>query len=210
MVKIKICGITNNEDACAAAYSGADAVGFVFYEKSARAVSVEQAAAIIKTLPPFITIVGVFVNERPEKILSIADKTGLNCIQLHGDETPDISAQLSALTSRKIIKALRVRSEADLNGIKDYKASAVLLDAYKDASYGGTGELFNWNIAKAFNSKGDCQVILSGGLTPENVAEAIRLVRPYAVDVSSGVEREPGKKDSQKIKRFIEQAKGVK
>ncbi len=209
MTRIKICGITNVADAACAAQAGADAVGFVFYEKSARAVSVEQAAAIIKTLPPFITTVGVFVNVRPEKILSIADKAGLNCIQLHGDETPLECAELSALTSRKIIKALRVRSKADLKNIGEYKASAILLDAYKDASYGGTGEVFNWNIAKAFNSKGDCQVILSGGLTPENVSQAIRLVRPYAVDVSSGVESSPGKKDAQKIKRFMEQAKGV-
>lgn len=210
MVKIKICGITNNEDACAVAEAGADAIGFVFYEKSARRVSVEQAAAIIKTLPPFITTVGVFVNETPEKILSIADEAGLNCIQLHGDETPLECEKLAALTSLnlKMIKAVRVRSKADLKGIGNYKASAVLLDAYKDASYGGTGEVFNWDIAKDFNSKGDYPVILSGGLTPENVAQAIRLVRPYAVDVSSGVERAPGIKDNTKVRKFIKETRG--
>lgn len=207
MTRIKICGITSGSDAQMAVKSGADAVGFVFYEKSARAVSVEQTTAIIKTLPPFITTVGVFVNERPEKILSIADEAGLTCIQLHGGETPLECEKLSAMTSRKIIKAVRVRSEADLKNIGDYKASAVLLDSYKDSSYGGTGEVFDWNMAKGIPA--GCNLILSGGLTPENVSQAIRLVRPYAVDVSSGVESSPGKKDSEKIKRFIEQARGV-
>jgi phosphoribosylanthranilate isomerase len=202
MLKVKICGITDPDDALAAVGYGADALGFVFYQKSPRYVTPESVAKIIKELPPFVMTVGVFVNETETKINEIMHITGLNMVQLHGDE----SQEMCEIWPR-VIKAFRMREFTDLERLKDYNISAYLLDAYDPNIPGGTGQAFNWDIALEANKFG--KVILAGGLNPENIAKAVTRVRPYAVDVSSGVEKEKGKKDLDKMKLFIERAKSV-
>lgn len=204
MTKIKICGLTNFDDASAAIDLGADALGFVFFRESPRNISPEKAAAIITKLPVFTTTVGVFVNAPREEILKIVSQTGVSVIQLHGEESPE-----ACLLTRKVIKGIRIKSIESLEPLKRYQGlvSAFLLDTYAPHTLGGTGQVFNWDIALEAKIFG--RVILAGGLTPENILEAIRLVKPYAVDVSSGVELEKGKKDHQKMKLFIERAKGV-
>lgn len=205
MVKVKICGITTVEDALHAAACGADALGFVFYEQSPRHVTEETARAIVAALPPFVTTVGLFVNEDPVRIEEIACRCGLDAIQLHGDEPP----QGCHFPPRRVVKALRVRGAESLTDLDDYAVSAVLLDAWVPGSYGGTGHTFNWELAAAAARRRP--VILAGGLTPENVAGAVAAVRPYGVDVSSGVEGAPGRKDPEKVAAFIRNAKlGVK
>ncbi len=204
MVRVKICGITNLEDALAAVEFGADALGFVFFKKSPRYISPAKAKAIIKKLPPFISSAGVFVNEDKRIIEKIADQAGIDAIQLHGDEPPK-----ACNLSRPAIKAIRVKSINNLEIILKYKdkVSAFLLDTYTPEIFGGTGQIFNWDIA--IEAKQFGRIILAGGLTPENIGQAIRRVHPYAVDVSSGVEAEKGKKDHRKMKLFIERAKGI-
>lgn len=204
MVKVKICGITNLEDALEAVAHGADALGFVFFKKSPRYISPSKAKAIIKKLPPFISTVGVFVNENKKNIEKIADQTGINIIQLHGDERPQACRLL-----RPVIKAFRVKSLECLEPLSKYKdkVTAFLLDTYTPEIFGGTGQIFNWDIAVEAKQLG--KIILAGGLTPENLEQAIRWVHPYAVDVSSGVEEEKGKKDHWKMKLFIERAKRI-
>lgn len=201
MIKIKICGITSIEDALAAVEAGADALGFVFFEKSPRAITPEQAAAIIRRLPPLVQVVGLFVNEQVAVINTIADQCGLDIVQLHGDETP----QFCAGVKRRVIKAFRVRDQSSLDQIGEYDVAACLLDAWSPAARGGTGETFNWEIAAAAAAS-RC-IVLAGGLTPENVAEAVKTVRPYAVDVSSGVESAPGNKDRRTMVEFCTNAK---
>ncbi len=201
MVRIKICGITNLEDALLAVAAGADALGFVFFKESPRHIFPEQAAAIIRQLPPFVQTVGLFVNEALETVNGIADRCGLDIIQLHGDESPEFCDGVK----RRVIKALRVKDITSLDAMKDYQVAAFLLDAWSPTAHGGTGRTFNWEIAASAAQSG-C-IILAGGLTPENVADAIRQVRPYAVDVSSGVETEPGKKCREKMTTFIHAAK---
>ncbi|MEJ2200367.1 MAG: phosphoribosylanthranilate isomerase [Desulfuromonadaceae bacterium] len=203
MVKVKICGITCIEDALHAAASGADALGLVFYEKSPRAVRPEQARRIIAELPPFVTTVGLFVNEAPERIREIVADCGLDLIQLHGDEKPEQCLH----PPHRVLKALRVKGEESLRGLEDYQVSALLLDAWRPGSYGGTGQLCDWQLAARVAKQQ--RVILAGGLTPDNVAEAIVKVRPYGVDVSSGVESAPGRKDPQRVADFIRQARSV-
>jgi phosphoribosylanthranilate isomerase len=203
MIRIKICGITHIDDALQACACGADALGLVFYEKSPRCVTREQARAIVAALPPFVTTVGLFVNESPETIREIVDFCGLDVIQLHGDEGPD--ACLSP--PHRVLKALRVRGEESLFGIEAYAVSALLLDAWHPESYGGTGQLGDWKLAARLAA--ERPVILAGGLNPENVAEAIRQVRPYGVDVSSGVESSPGRKDPALVAAFIRNARAA-
>jgi phosphoribosylanthranilate isomerase len=203
VVKTKICGITKIEDALSAVEAGADALGFVFFEKSPRNISPEQAAGIIRRLPPFVQTVGLFVNEELSVINRIADQCGLDVVQLHGDETP----QFCTAVKRRVIKAFRVKDSSCLDRIVQYEVSACLLDAWSPAAYGGTGETFNWEIAAA--AAADNCIILAGGLTPDNVAEAVKSVRPYAVDVSSGVESAPGIKDREKIFNFIRNARNA-
>ncbi|MCF6265321.1 MAG: phosphoribosylanthranilate isomerase [Desulfuromusa sp.] len=201
--KIKICGITNIEDALFAAEAGADALGFVFYEKSPRYITPEQVKQIITTLPPFVTTVGLFVNTATEQIKDILTLTGLDTVQLHGDETPADCC----LEPYRVIKAVRVKDADPLSGVDNYPVSALLLDAWSDQQYGGTGESFDWQLAKKLT--GHLPIILAGGLTPDNVAQAIQVVNPYAVDVSSGVEDSPGHKDYNKIREFIQQVRHV-
>ena len=195
--KIKICGITNIEDALFAAEAGADALGFVFYEKSPRYVSSETVKKIVSMLPPFVTTVGLFVNAGVESIETTVRLSGINVIQLHGDETPEECG----FAPHPVIKAVRVKDAGSLAGVEKYPVSALLLDAWNDQQYGGTGESFNWQLAR--NLTGQLPIILAGGLTPDNVAEAIRVVAPYAVDVSSGVEASPGIKDVSRINAFV-------
>ncbi len=199
--KIKICGITNIEDALFTAEAGADALGFVFYEKSPRYVHPEKVAKIVSELPPFVTTVGLFVNAAPDTIKQTMRMAGLGVVQLHGDESPDDCI----LNPYPVIKAVRVKDADSLTGIDNYPVSALLLDAWNDQHYGGTGEIFDWQLVK--KQTGRIPLILAGGLKPENVAEAIRVVHPYAVDVSSGVEKSPGKKDHDKVRQFIQQVK---
>ncbi len=202
MVKVKICGITNLEDALAAVDYGADALGFVFYPKSPRYIRPEKARDIINLLPPFITTVGVFANESQERMLETMQYAGIDVLQLHGDEPLDV-----CYIWHRVIRALRVRDFSDLEPLKTCRVSAYLLDTYSDESYGGTGQIFNWDIAVEAKRFG--RVILSGGLNVDNIERAVRFVCPYAVDVSSGIEAEKGKKDLKRMKEFIEKAKSV-
>jgi len=201
--RVKICGITSSEDALTAVAAGADALGFVFYAKSPRFVSPEQAAAIIDCLPLFVKTVGLFVNAGRATIEKTLAVCALDLIQLHGDETP----QDCLFPGRRVIKAIRVRDAESLAQAADYEVSALLLDAWSDQVYGGSGDSFDWQLLKDFASSQP--VILAGGLNPQNVAEAIRQVRPYAVDVSSGVEMSPGLKDQIKLAEFIRQVRSV-
>ncbi len=202
MVRVKICGITNLDDALAATESGADALGFVFYAGSPRYVSPDDAGKIIRELPPFVTTVGVFVDERREEMQRIIRHASIDVVQLHGHEPPE-----ACLIGGRVIKAIRVKELNDLRPLRHYRVSAYLLDTYTPESLGGTGQIFNWDIATDAKQFG--RIILSGGLNPDNVEKAVRWVRPYAVDVSSGVEEEKGKKDHKKLKLFIKRAKGV-
>lgn len=203
MTKIKICGVTNLNDAKIAVDYGADAIGFVFAE-SIRNVSSEKVKAIVRKLPPFVTFVGLFVNETARNIEGTCRYCGLNAIQLHGSEPPGF---LDKLKRHKIIKAFRIRNEKDIIPINKYKADAVLLDGYAKDRFGGTGATFDWKIVKRL--KTSKPVIIAGGLTYLNVSSAIKIVRPYGVDVSSGVESKPGKKDRELIKKFIDAVKMV-
>ncbi len=206
MTRVKICGLTNAEDAHVAAEAGADALGFIFYPKSKRFVTPEQVKSIVADLPPFVTPVGVFVNEPRDRICQIADDIGLRALQLHGDETPEDCLGYD----RPVIRALRVGtgfSEADIEPYASAGVESFLLDKDKEGFYGGTGETFDWGMAVMARSYG--RIILSGGLTPFNVEESIQVVQPYAVDTGSGVEKEAGKKDHDKVRAFIQHAMSV-
>ncbi len=202
MTKVKICGIKTLSDAKFAVDYGADAIGFVFAE-SIRNVSKETARAIVRKLPPFVTTVGLFVNDTAENIEAICRFCGLDTIQLHGNERPSL---LNKLKVFKTIKAFRIQNEKDIIPIRKYKPDAILLDGYSENKMGGTGTPFDWKIVKKLRTS--IPVIVAGGLTHLNVSQAIRIVNPYAVDVSSGVESGPGKKDRKLIKKFIDAVKG--
>jgi phosphoribosylanthranilate isomerase len=204
-VRVKICGITNVEDAIAAVDAGADALGFMFFEQSKRNVTFTQAAEIIRELPPFVARVGVFVNASRDFIDKAVDSTGIDTLQLHGEETPAFCTELAPCT---IIKAFRIRDRASLDECLNYRSYGWLLDSFVAGAQGGTGVPFNWDVA-AEATKLSRMVIVAGGLKPETVADAVRKIRPYGVDVSSGVEASPGKKDHAKIRAFIEAAHGV-
>lgn len=200
-VRVKICGITRLEDALAAAEAGADALGFNLWPGSRRHVDPEAAREIVGRLPPFVTPVGVFVNQPPTEVLHLAALARVTVVQLHGDEEP----RECAGHVMPVIKAFRVAGPADLEEIPRYhRAAAVLLDG-KGEGFGGTGRGFDWALARSV--PGGKPVILAGGLTPENVAEAVRAVRPWAVDVASGVESAPGVKDRERMARFVRAAK---
>jgi phosphoribosylanthranilate isomerase len=202
--RVKICGITNLADAQAAVEAGADALGFIFYEKSPRFVSLKTAAEISKQLPPFIMRAGVFVDAPEDFVLRAIGECGLTLLQFHGDEPPEFCTQFGLMS----MKAFRIRDAESLKKIPDYQTDAYLLDAFSSTTLGGTGERFDWDLAVAAQKFGK-PVFLAGGLTPENVADAVRKVRPFGVDVSSGVESAPGKKDHAKVKAFIAAAKSV-
>jgi phosphoribosylanthranilate isomerase len=202
--KVKICGITNLADAQNAVAAGADAIGFIFYEKSPRFVSPKTAAEISKQLPPFVMRVGVFVNAPEEFILCAISEVGLTMLQFHDDEPPEFCTQFGLMS----MKAFRIRDAESLKEISNYKTDAYLLDAFSSTTLGGTGEKFNWDLAVEVQKFGK-PIFLAGGLTPENVADAIRKVQPFGVDVSSGVEISPGKKDHAKVRAFIEAVRKI-
>lgn len=201
-VKIKICGITNARDAAAAAEAGADALGFVLWEGSKRYVSVETAAKIAPLLPPHVIRVGVFVDAPEELVYRAVRECGLNVLQFHGNETPEYCTQFGLMS----MKAIRVKDEEAIELSRKYTTEALLLDAWSPAGQGGTGEMFDWDLAVEIRRLGRT-VFLAGGLTAENVAEAIRKVSPFGIDVSSGVESAPGRKDHRKIQAFIQAAR---
>lgn len=205
MVRVKICGITNMEDALLAIEMGADAIGFIFAE-SPRRITPKKAEAIIRTLPPLIKTVGVFVNEEPARIKEIQSVCGLDLIQLHGDESPEICRDLMPHS----IKAFRIQNETSIKNIKRYKGvvRAILLDTYQKGKAGGTGRTFDWSLALKAKETG-IPIILAGGLGPENIIEAIRTVDPYAVDINSGIEKQPGKKDPVLMKQLMEKIKSI-
>lgn len=198
---VKVCGITNSDDAQVAVEAGADAIGFVFYDKSPRYIKPSAAREIISSLPRQVKAVGVFVDENENIIRQIAEESGIRLFQFHGNEPPQLVGKFNA------IKAIRVKEKGELKRMQDYKAGAFLLDAFSETLYGGTGATFDWEIAKEAAKSG--RVIIAGGLTPENVADAIKMAKPYGVDVSSGVESSPGKKDHNKVRKFIEKAKSI-
>jgi phosphoribosylanthranilate isomerase len=200
-VKTKICGITNLEDAQAAVELGADALGFNFYRKSPRYIEPERARSLIEWLPPLVSIVGVFVDERrPEQVVEIARATGLGTVQLHGSESPDYTRQIRPLP---VFKAFGVGAGFELERLAAFPVQAFLLDTGGGALPGGTGKTFDWDLALAAKRLG--RVILAGGLNPENVFEAICRVQPYGIDVCSGIEREPGRKDHRKMAALFDE-----
>ena len=203
MVKVKICGITNLEDALASFFSGADAVGFVFYKKSHRFINPLKARNISRILPKNILRVGVFVNEKAVKVKKDAKLCSLDVLQFHGDESAEYCNKFKGY---KVVKAFRVKERLDLPGILKYKTFGYLFDAFSKNEAGGTGKKFNWNLLKN-TDRISGQVILSGGLTSGNVKNAIKKFHPDWVDVSSSVESRPGKKDLKKIQRFIKAVK---
>jgi phosphoribosylanthranilate isomerase len=203
MVNVKICGITNLEDALQALDAGADALGFVFYKKSPRYIAPEDAGDIIKRLPKGVIKIGVFVNAREKSIKRIVGICGLNILQFHGNESPKFCSRFKGY---KIIKALRIKGALDKSKILKYKPYAYLFDTWVSNKAGGTGERFNWSLLKNFSKIGR-RIFLSGGLNAANVGQAINIACPEWVDISSGVEVIPGKKDARKLKKFIQAAK---
>jgi phosphoribosylanthranilate isomerase len=200
-VKLKVCGVTSFEDARAAIDCGAEYLGFNFYPKSPRYIAPETVREIIERLPDDVVSVGVFVNEpRPEDVGEILRVSGARMAQLHGDESPDYCASVG---SERVIKALRVGDDFDARRVLDYPASAVLLDAFDAKLYGGTGKTANWAVAR--EAARLTKIFLAGGLSPENIVEAIRAVEPFAVDVNSGVESAPGRKGANKLRRLKEE-----
>ena len=197
VVRVKVCGITTLADALHAVAMGADALGFVFYPGSPRYITSASARQIIAKLPPFVSIVGLFVNANSDVIINTIAECGLDVVQLHGDELPEQCCYGGV----KVIKAVRVKDETCLAGIEKYPVAALLLDAWSADAYGGTGQLGRWDLAAQVANQ--TPVILAGGLNSGNVAQAIEIVKPYAVDVSSGVESAPGCKDPALIKSFI-------
>lgn len=203
-VWVKICGITNVTDALAAAEAGADALGFMFYEPSKRNISPAAAAEIMRELPPFIARTGVFVNPTVDFVRAVIETSGIDTLQFHGEERPEFCAQFGL----RVLKAFRIRDRASLRECASYPDCVWLLDSHVDGALGGTGVAFDWDVAVEA-TKLHPLVILAGGLKVETVADAVRRVRPHGVDVSSGVESSPGKKDHSQVRAFIMAAKSV-
>lgn len=208
MTKVKICGITNLEDAQHAVACGADMLGFNFYERSPRYVEPHLARDIVSALPDKLGKVGIFVNMEEYRVDEFIDLIGLTAVQMHGDEDRSFVNELRKYTDLTLIKALRVNKDFRVSSVAEYGANAILLDSYSADGYGGTGSVFDWTTARAVRTLVPT-LYLAGGLNPENVADAIRQVRPYAVDVASGVESSPGKKDPKKVEAFIRNAKNA-
>ena len=199
MTLVKICGITNARDARVAADAGADAVGFIFAE-SPRRVGVKEARRISAALPENILRVGVFVDEEPSEVLRISREVGLDLAQLHGHETPDAVTTVRK-SGVRVMKALRVKSAVPIVALDRYEADLILLDAHSERARGGTGERFDWGMAKSV--RGRDNIVVSGGLGPENVREALEFFEPYGVDASSSLEDEPGRKNGERVRRFV-------
>ena len=200
-MRIKICGITNLDDARLCVAAGADALGFIFVEGTPRHVTPEAVARIVAALPPFVTPVGVFWNHAPGHVKAVAEQCGLGALQFHGDETPEDLHDLRL----PVIKTLKISSPADLDRMAGYRVAAFLLDSPTRWSEGEARAVIPWDVAAEMARRHP--VLLSAGLTPDNVADAVRTARPYAVDVASGVEARPGLKDADKVRRFVAAAK---
>ncbi|MCM8782980.1 MAG: phosphoribosylanthranilate isomerase [Candidatus Omnitrophica bacterium] len=205
-VKVKICGITNLEDALESIKAGSDALGFVFYKKSPRYISEDKALQIIRGLPKKIKKVGVFVSDREARIKRIADLLGLDILQFHGNETVEFCKRFK---DYKVIKAIRIKNRITVRDIARYPVWGILFDRYETGSFGGTGKTFDWNLIKGLRLK-DKVIFVSGGLNLGNVRMAIEKLKPDWVDVSSSLEKKPGRKDIPKLKRFIEIVKQTK
>ena len=203
-VRVKICGITSTSDALAVAEVGADLIGLMFFEGSPRFISTSTAKDIVRELPPFVLRVGVFVNPTEDAVLRAIGECSLNLLQFHGEESPEFCTQFGVMS----MKAFRVRDAESLKSLTDYPTDAYLLDAFSPDARGGTGAKFNWDLAIEAKKLGK-PIFLAGGLTPKNVAEAVGKVQPFGVDVSSGVESALGKKDTEKVRAFIQAAKSV-
>jgi len=204
-VKLKVCGVTSLEDARAAIDCGAEYLGFNFYPKSPRYIAPQSARAIIEQLPDEVVSAGVFVNEpRPADVAEILRVSGARMAQLHGDESPGYCAAVGA---ERVIKALRIGDDFDARRVLDYPAAAILLDAFDAKLYGGTGKTTDWAIAR--DAAKLTKIFLAGGLSPDNIIEAIRAVEPFAVDVNSGVESAPGRKDASKLRRLKEELENL-
>jgi phosphoribosylanthranilate isomerase len=201
MVRVKICGITNQLDAQRACKAGAWALGFIFHKRSPRYISPFKAKKIIETLPPFITPVGVFVNQNTGAIRDIIRHCGLGAVQLHGEEDQHTCRRLKSFA--KVIKVFRVGEKFNPSNLEGFKMDAFLFDTYDPDNYGGTGRTFDWNVLKEIKSA-NVPIILSGGLNAQNVIDPVNALKPYAVDVNSGVEESPGKKDAKKMKDFVD------
>jgi phosphoribosylanthranilate isomerase len=200
MTRIKICGITELEDARDAVLLGADAIGLNFYEGSRRYIAAAQAAKIIESLPPFVTVVGVFVNHPdPQNLEDFAVSIGLHAVQLHGNETPDYCSMIQRV---KVIKAVRVDPNFRVDTLRSYGSGTFLLDSGAAGQFGGTGTSFDWDLVFGANAFGS--IVIAGGLNAENVSEVVSSLHPFGVDVASGVESRPGRKDYEKMRRFIE------
>lgn len=208
MTRVKICGITNLDDALMAVECGAEELGFNFYEKSPRYISPVEAAKIIGQLPTEIVKIGLFVNENKQRICDVASVASLSAIQLHGDESRELMSTLRRTTGLKLIKAIRVKPDIDFRDGLDFDADFILLDSFSVSEYGGSGLRFDWGLIEGMQTLRP-NLYLAGGLTPKNVAKAISQVQPYAVDVASGVETSPGEKDAVKVRQFIEAAKNA-
>ncbi|HSL01038.1 MAG TPA: phosphoribosylanthranilate isomerase [Rubrobacteraceae bacterium] len=204
MVFTKVCGITNPGDARVAADAGADAIGMIFAESSRR-VDLDKARKVAIALPDDVLKVGVFVNAGAAEVLEVAREVGLHLAQLHGDETPEMVAAIRG-AGLPVIKALRVRNAGALAEIERYEADLFLLDAWSAKARGGTGERFDWELAKSLKGRGN--IVVSGGLTPENVRDAIEFFEPYGVDASSSLEEAPGRKNDERVRRFVSAARG--
>ena len=206
MPRVKICGITRPEDAELAASLGAWAIGFILWPQSKRAADPAVAAGVARALRRQVALVGVFVNPTLDEVVQAAEAIGVTHVQLHGDEGPAFCRAVAERTGARVIKALRIGSGADIRAAERYHTDLHLLDAAAGAAYGGTGRTWDWELVAQRRSK--IPVVLSGGLSPENVAEAVSVVRPWAVDVASGVESAPGVKDPAKVRAFIAAAEG--
>lgn len=204
VVKVKICGITNYEDAMAAADMGADMLGFNFYPESPRYLVPDEAAKIIDRLPGFVDVVGLFVNDPFERIEQVIDKCGLDWIQFHGDETPEFTEQFNTFNVRTI-KAIRVKDKNDIKLAENYYTDVILLDAFDPKKYGGTGLSFDWNIIGNISKR----VFLAGGITADNVKKAVDL-GIYGIDVCSGIESKPGKKDHVKMQKLFDKIREIR
>lgn len=207
-VRVKFCGIASQEDADKALLVGPDALGFVFFKESPRYITPKAAEAIIKNIPPFVSTVGVFVNEDLRFIEDCAYRCGLNTVQLHGDEDVNYCLDFKKIGFRgiKLIKAVRVKDQESLGSIESCPADAILLDAYRSNVYGGTGKGFDRTLAILAKEYGR-RIIIAGGLTPDNVYDVIKEVKPYGVDVSSGIESSPGKKNLELMEQFMEEVR---
>jgi phosphoribosylanthranilate isomerase len=202
-MRVKICGITNIDDAILSYELGADAIGFIFYEKSKRYIEPEKAKEIIRQIPAFVLKVGVFVNESTDKINNLAKDIKLNLIQLHGNESPKMIADIHL----PAIKAFRVSENFDYSTLEQFKNCSFLLDTYNKNEFGGTGQQFNWkNIPSEIKS----EIILAGGISENNIEQIYKDVNPYAIDVSSSIEKEPGKKDHKKLKQLFKKIYGIR